>query len=329
MARIGRSPTRNKSSKYKPAKVSVTVISFIPELVGYHKHRLDILKLTLQSLIINTEKPFDLMVFDNGSCEDVTNYLTELKNADYLDFLFLSKQNIGKIGAMQILFNAAPGEIIAYSDDDVFFYPGWLSAHLEILTAFPEVGMVSGVGVRNRAERSSESMKKYLSLKPDDLEWSNERRIPDNWEADWALSTGREPEEYLTKTANKKDLIVKLRGIEAFAGANHFQFLSPKNVLIKALPDKWVGKLMGEMMELDEAVDQQNKLRLSTVDRYTRHIGNTISGDLLSKAETLSINYSVDVSNSKYKKHWLMKIPGVGRILLKIYDWLFNVLNGV
>ncbi len=61
-----------------------------------------------------------------------------------VDDLLLSQRNIGKIDALRILFNAAPGEIIAYNDDDIFFYPGWLEAHLEILDSFPKAGMVSG-----------------------------------------------------------------------------------------------------------------------------------------------------------------------------------------
>ena len=42
-------------------------------------------------------------------------------------------------------------EIIAYHDDDIFFYPGWLEAHLQILDGFSQAGMVSGLPVRNAA----------------------------------------------------------------------------------------------------------------------------------------------------------------------------------
>ena len=33
---------------------------------------------------------------------------------------------------------------MAFSDDDVYHYPGWLSAELEVYDAFPNTGMISG-----------------------------------------------------------------------------------------------------------------------------------------------------------------------------------------
>jgi glycosyltransferase involved in cell wall biosynthesis len=310
-----------------PADVSIAVISFIPELFGYHKHRLDVLKLTLESIIANTEKPYDLMIFDNGSCGEVNDYLSQLNTEGQIQYLFLSQKNIGKIGAMQILFHAAPGKYIAYADDDVFFYPGWLPAHMNIMSAYPSVGMVSGVGVRNRAERSSKSLEKYMQSEPDSLTWTNERRLPDSWEIEWANSTGRDPAEYLEKTKDKLDLILKLNGVEAFAGANHFQFLAPKDALINSLPENWTGRLMGEMMELDDAVDQQGLLRLSTAERYAKHIGNIVSDELKLEAGKFGININSAQVGKTAKKHWLLRIPGMGRVFWKIYDWLFRVLH--
>ena len=147
MARVGINPARGKTSEYKPAHVTVTCITYIPDLTGYFEQRLEVLKLSLASLQTHTTRPFDLMIFDNGSCQPVVDLLRGLERAGQIDYLLLSRQNIGQIGALQILFNAAPGEIIAYHDDAIFFYPGWLEAHLKILEAFPQAGMVSGLPV--------------------------------------------------------------------------------------------------------------------------------------------------------------------------------------
>ena len=54
-----------------------------------------------------------------------------------IDYLLLAGQNIGKIGALQMIARFAPGEIIAYTDDDVFFLPGWLDTHLKIIDTYP------------------------------------------------------------------------------------------------------------------------------------------------------------------------------------------------
>ena len=145
--RIGRSLTRSQPSNYRPARVTVAVLVFIPEQTGYFKHRLDVLKLCLQSIMKHTDTPYELLIFDNGSCSEVVDYLTNLKDAGFVHYLILSRRNIGKWAAFQILFEAAPGEYVAYSDDDVLFHPGWLPAHLEISSVFPEAGLISGFPV--------------------------------------------------------------------------------------------------------------------------------------------------------------------------------------
>jgi len=121
------------------------VLVFIPEQFGYYQQRLEILKLCVASIVNHTPpETYDLLVFDNGSCGEVKDYLRSLHEEGVARYLLLSRSNVGVANAHKIMLHAAPGEIVAYSDDDVFFHPGWLEAHLEILETFPRVGMVSG-----------------------------------------------------------------------------------------------------------------------------------------------------------------------------------------
>jgi cellulose synthase/poly-beta-1,6-N-acetylglucosamine synthase-like glycosyltransferase len=122
-------PSRGKQSDYTPARVTVAVLTYVPNSLGYFENRLEVTKTCLQSIIKNTSGPYDLMVFDNASRPELVDYLRQLKDEGAIDFLMLSKQNIGKLGALQIMLRAAPGEVIAYSDDDVFYLPaGWNAA---------------------------------------------------------------------------------------------------------------------------------------------------------------------------------------------------------
>ena len=329
MARVGMNPARGKTSAYQPAQVTVAVLTYIPHLDGYFQNRLEILQLTLSSLEARTDQPYDLLVFDNGSTNQVVDYLQELKDRGFIRYLVLSSENIGKIGAFELLLNAAPGEYIAYADDDIYFYPGWLEAHMRVMESFPQAGMVSGAPVRDASERASKSLSNLIDKNDPSIKVSYERRIPEEWESDWALSVGRDPEAHLEKTKRHQDIILERNGVEAFGSASHFQFLSPKKVIIDALPQIWSGKLMGEMNELDEAVDQLGYLRLSTVDRYTRHLGNTISPDLASQARQLGIKQRDKQKKSGHQKHWILSIPGTGRLLRRTYNWLFNILHNV
>jgi glycosyltransferase involved in cell wall biosynthesis len=329
MARFGINPARGKISSYEPARVTVALLTYIPHLDGYFQNRFEILQLTLASLAANTSQPYDLLVFDNGSNGKIVEYLQDFKEQGTIRYLFLSSENIGKIGAFELLFNAAPGEFVAYSDDDIFFYPGWLEAHLAVIETFPNVGMVSGAPVRDASGRASRSLKKLIAAEDATVNVSYERRIPEEWESDWALSVGRDPEAHLEKTADHQDIILELNSIEAFGSASHFQFLAPKEMIKNALPGIWSGKLMGEMNELDEAVDQLGYLRLSTVDRYTRHLGNTISPDLIDEAQKMGVSQPGSTIKARDQKHWLLTIPGSRRILRRIYNFLFNILHNI
>jgi glycosyltransferase involved in cell wall biosynthesis len=329
MARYGMNPARGKTSDYRPAKVTVALLTYIPHLDGYFQNRFEILQLSLASIVSNTSQPYDLLVFDNGSTDQVVTYLQDLQAQGTIRYLFLSSENIGKIGAFELLFHAAPGEYVAYADDDIYFYPGWLEAHMEIAEAFRGVGMISGAPVRDSSERASRSLKNLIDNNDPAVNVSLERRISDKWESDWALSVGRDPEEHLKKTQENQDIILERDNIEAFGSASHFQFLSPKKVILQALPEIWSGKLMGEMNELDEAVDKLGYLRLSTVDRYTRHMGNTISPDLSLEARELGIVGAASTRTARQQKHWLLSIPGAGRLLRRIYNNLFNILHNI
>jgi glycosyltransferase involved in cell wall biosynthesis len=293
-----------------------------------------VLQLVFASLLAHTQLSYDLLVFDNGSCPVVVDYLLDMQRAGHIDYLIRAKQNIGKIDALRILFNAASGKIIAYSDDDILFYPGWLEAHLEILDHFPLAGMVSGVPVRNATNHARRSLDALSAETNPLLRILQERRIPDEWEIDWAISTGRDPHQYLAETRDQMDLVLQhdvdeSHRLEAIGGANHFQFVTPKEVILQALPPDWTGKLMGHMIELDEAIDDLGYLRLSTAKRYTRHLGNALSEDVLREARSLGLLRGEQVRltlRQARKKPWLLHIPGSRRALTAIYKRLFSIL---
>ena len=85
---------------------------------------------------------------------------------------------------------------------------------------------------------------------------------------------------------------------------------------------------MGGVVEMDYEIDALGFMRLSTPERLTRHIGNMIDGDLLEEAKRLGLDLTHGASK-KGGRHWLLSIPGCGRVLRSVYHWLFKVLNRV
>src|SRR5512139_936818 len=97
--RIGSHPLKKTAKMDPPKDITVQMVTFIPFLSGYFEQSLDVLRTSLESLWDNTDLPFDLMIFDNGSCAEVREYLLEQQRQHKIQFLFLSDTNVGLPGA--------------------------------------------------------------------------------------------------------------------------------------------------------------------------------------------------------------------------------------
>jgi glycosyltransferase involved in cell wall biosynthesis len=327
MPRVGMNPSRHQTTDYQPARVTIAMLTHIPNFAGYFTHRFDVLRLSLESLIANTNQPYDLLVFDNSSCPEVVNYLTGLRDAGKIHYLLLSSRNIGKIGAFQIMFRAAPGEIVAYTDDDILFSPGWLEAHLQIIDTYPRVGMVTGVYLRTQVVEGLQSVETFLTQPG--VEVTRGKLIPEEWERDYVADSGREWEQYQAETASLQDIEIRYQGVTSLATAHHAQFVSPRQVILDALPGEWSGRLMGKMREVDLAVDRLGYLRLSTRERTTQLMGNIIGEAIAVKARDMGLTGFSEVRLSS-SSSWLQRIyrtPLIHRLAQGLYNRLYWVIN--
>lgn len=331
MSRIGINPSRGKTLTFKPARTTVAVLVYAPHQTGYFQDRLEVTKATLESILVNTSEPFDLLVFDNGSCKEMVDYLEALHVNGSIDYLLLSKQNIGKLNALNIIFNTAPGEIVAYSDDDVFHLPGWLSAHLEIIDTYPNVGAVTGFYIRQRVGLSSESTLRFA----DQLGIESRRGllIPRKWEEEYLSNTGRTWEQYQEETLGMEDILLNYEGVEAWVSAHHFQMVTPKKVvqeiLAEMIPGGWSDQVMGRMVELDDRIDAKGYLRLCTREQTMRLMGNAISDEVAVQAKNAGI--SLQAAQMARKQKGLMaslaRFRGIRYLMQKAVNWLFKWLN--
>ena len=330
MPRIGVNPSRGKNNESNPARTTVAVLVYAPHDAGYFQHRLDVTRLTIESILANTEEPFDLLIFDNGSCEEMVAYLKLLQSKGLVDYLILSKKNIGKLNALKMIFNLAPGEVVAYTDDDVFHLPGWLSEHLRIIDTYPNVGAVTGFYIKQRVVMSSDSTVAFAQYYG--VETQRGQFIPKEWEQEYIQNSGRTWEVYQSEVAGIEDIIVDYRGLEAWVSAHHFQMVCPKKVLQKVLaqmlPDGWSKELMGRMVEMDDLMDSLGYLRLCTRDQTVHLLGNAISEEMAELADQSGIS-SVPVSNGNSDSGFMKKIAKIKwlrylmqGIVNRIYKWL-------
>jgi hypothetical protein len=269
--RVGHNPARFVEKVAQPAEITVTVVNCIPFLSGYYEQSLDVLKILVESLHATREAahPYDVMIFDNRSCAEVREYLHEASDQGRIQYLVLSDTNIGKIGTWNYLFGAAAGKYVVFSDGDVAFRPGWLSASLKLFETFPKVGMVTARPLRTPLEFSSAT-----------LDWARQAGVLEegrflDWETFWehVESLGRDEAESSQDYATGSEYRLTYGGQTAFVGATHFQFMARRDVLQKIIPLPSEQPMRGERA-LDIAINEMGLLRLTTAQPLVRHMGN-------------------------------------------------------
>jgi glycosyltransferase involved in cell wall biosynthesis len=282
--RIGQNPAKSAKEVARPEKVTVAVLNYIPMLSGFYAETLDVLKVCLNSLYENTTIPHDLMVFDNGSCREVQQYLLEEHLAGRIQFLVLSEENLGKGGAWDMIFTAAPGEVIAYTDSDALFSRGWLEASLEILSTFPNVGMVTSRPFRTREELITRTLE-WARNEPE-ATLTEGQLIPWPIFLEFNLSLGAEELDIRQKYEATRDYRITYHGMTAQVGASHWQFVAKKEVLLKFVPFQ-MDRPMGQVLRLDEAMNTAGYLRLMTAEPYAMNMSNTLPTELRDRANPL------------------------------------------
>ena len=308
--RIGQNPAKFVKEVARPARITVAVLNYIPFLSGYFADMLNVLDACLTSIWEHTELEHDLMVFDNGSCEEVIKFLREAQDAGKIQYLILSKKNLGKGGAWNIIFSSAPGEIIVYTDNDCRFSAGWLSESVKILDTYPNTGMVTARPFQTNPEFYTKTVE--WAEKTKGVELTRGHLVLFQTLHEFNLSLGQTEEYSRNLIQNAEDVRLTYKGLQAYAGGSHWQFTARKSVLTEFLPLE-MDRPMGQVKELDRRMNDAGYLRLMTAEPLAMNLSNTL----------LPNNQERKRPNQKHRRFY--EINWVKSLLLGIYNRIFKI----
>jgi hypothetical protein len=126
------------------------------------------------------------------------------------------------------------------------------------------------------------------------------------------LGLGQSEEEVGRRYERSEDILLTLAGVSAFVGASHWQFTAPKEVLKNLLPFQ-VEAPMGNVRQLDRAVNEAGYLRLMVTDPLVKHVGNCVTGQERRRSET--------------GRRRLRDLPLLRRSLLYVHDRIFRLYH--
>ncbi len=332
--RIGQNPARRSIAAYSPNRLGVASLVYIPMLEGYFADMLAVVELHLRSLRQNTSEPFDLLVFDNGSCDRVKDCLLDWQKEGLIDWLVTSRYNLGKTGALNWMLAAMPNELLVYSDSDVLFRPGWLEQSLAIYHAFPRAGMITAQP--DFLPLADGTMTAHVALDP--AEYETGPFMLSQYAVDEYVR-GLGNKERTRERVEGKPVLAALHrtsGVRAVIGATHMQFLGPRAVLQQALPlPATLGLSPEEDQVLDKRVDDHGHLHLSTPEPYVYHMGNQVDEIALgAKIENSAVtaHQPVAASNDRWPLKWRI-IASLARSSLlrgfftRLYNRLFQIYS--
>jgi GT2 family glycosyltransferase len=333
--REGENPARTGQSAYTPQQLGIALLVYIPHLEGYFAEALEILKIQIASLHARTPVPFDLLVFDNGSCEEVRAALTGWQAGGWIDWLQLSRHNLGKTGALNWIFAALPNPLVCYADSDVLFRAGWYEKSRRILDAFPAAGIVSaqpcffdilrGEGTAHLSEAARAYPRR-------------DYRPPREIVHEYCQGIGAPP-DVVQRYRDATLTMLQSEDASAVLGATHMQFLARREVIAAVLPlPVSQGLSPAEDRELDMRVDRAGYLHLSTANAYVYHIGNRI--DDITRAEAAGLPSIDSARPAALKRSWsplkrrmvrasagLLKVPFFRKLFLRVYNAMFNLYS--
>jgi hypothetical protein len=270
--RVGFNPHKDQPQQESDCFHQVVVPVYIPNEEGYFKDSFEIFKLCLDSLFKTIHKKTYITIVNNGSCDVVIDYLNKLFLDGEIQEI-INTSNIGKLNAIVKGIVGHDFSLVTVTDADVLFLKDWQKATYAVFEAFPRTGVVCPTP-------SSRSLRTYTANIYWDLFFSKRLHFSrvENRDALKMFANSVGNAAFYNEIQLQKYLTVSRNETKAVAGAGHF-IATYRGEVFDNLESRFSKYKLGGDSEgkfLDLPVVKKGFWRLSTVDNYTYHMGNSI-----------------------------------------------------
>ena len=269
--RKGTNPQKEFISEKNNYNHMVVIPVYIPHLKGYYSDSFEILKECLESLKTTVQKKTFISVVNNGSCEEVRNYLDSLYQDQFISEV-IHTTNIGKVNAILKGISGHSDVLITISDADILFKKGWQEETLRIFNTFPKAGVV-GLIPQFKMFTSYSSNLIFDNFLNKDLKFTNVLE-PEAMKLFYKSIGWNDNynEEYL-----KMHLTISKKNVTSVVGSGHAVATYRSEIFTKIKHESTNYKLGGnsENKILDESILKLDGWRLTTERNFAYHMGNT------------------------------------------------------
>ena len=326
--RIGFNPHKDQPIEKSEYLHQIIIPVFIPYFEGYFKDSFAILKLCLQSVFNTVHDKTFITIVNNGSCDEIKNYLNELHDQNQIHEV-IHTNNIGKLNAILKGLAGNTIELVTISDSDVLFLNGWQQETTTIFKQMPKVGVVGIVPQFNMHKVHSYNIifDNFLNSKLQFIKVKDENALSKFYDSiGWDKSYNHDYLKYtLGLLWNKETLVL--------VGSGHFVATYKKDIfseLISNVPYKMGGCSEGY---LDQMPLKKDYWRVTTYQNYAFHMGNCVENWMINtsvnneKADFSLLNLNLQkkskISSFKYiiknkVLQKLFKIKFIYKLFLRI-----------
>ena len=297
--RIGLNPNKDILHEETQFLHQVILPVYIPHQKDYYKESFEILRICIESLLKTIHDKTFISVVNNGSCDEVIEYLDTLFKDKKIHEL-IHTENIGKVNA---IFKALAGnniKLVTISDSDVLFLDNWQNESIAIFNAFPKAGVVGLVPQFRNFEYFCGNLI-FDNLFSKNLKFTPVKNVASLQKFYESIGWGNDyNQDYL-----KLNLTIEKNLKTAVVGSGHF-VATYKRVLFDEIKT-YIGYKLGAISEryLDEKTIRKDLWRLTTNDNYAFHMGNHVEkwmydelkNSAAEKSTALSFNGAENVKN--------------------------------